>query len=99
MAAKHIARVSGAARLHLAWAVLDHDLTVRQVRSIASDINDGVDIEQALATHGECPLGEITLRLDRDIYSELRRRASLQDVSPGEIVDDILLEQFRGQNE
>ena len=98
-AAKHIARVSGPARLHLAWAVLDHDLTVRQVRSIASDVNDGVDIERALATHGNCSLGEITLQLDRDIYTELRRRASIEDVPPGEIVDAALLEQFRTEHE
>lgn len=38
-AAKHIARVSGRARLLLAWAVLDSDLTVRDVRAVASDIN------------------------------------------------------------
>lgn len=94
-AAKHVARVSGPARLHLAWAILDHDLTVREVRSVASAINDGMDIEEALATHGECPLGEITLRLDRDVYGELRRRASVQDTAPGELVDEALEAYFR----
>ena len=34
-AAKHIARLGGEARLLLAWAALDHDLTVRQIRSVA----------------------------------------------------------------
>jgi len=93
-AAKHIARVSGAARLHLAWAVLDHDLTVREVRSIASEVNDGTDIAEALASR-DITLGEMTVTLDRDIYGELRRRASIEDVPPGEIIDDALLRQFR----
>jgi len=93
-AAKHIARVSGTARLHLAWVVLDHDLTVREVRSIASDINDGMDIEQALASRS-IRLGEITLTLGRDVYGELRRRASIEDVEPGEIATEALLAQFR----
>jgi hypothetical protein len=93
-AAKHIARVSGAARLHLAWAVLDHDLTVREVRSIASEINDGTDIVEALASR-DITLGEMTVTLDRDIYGELRRRASIEDIPPGKIIDDALLRQFR----
>lgn len=93
-AAKHIARVSGTARFHLAWVVLDHDLTVREVRSIASDVNDGVDIGDALARRG-LQLGEIRLRLDRDVYGELRRRASIRDVEPGEIVSEALRDDFR----
>jgi hypothetical protein len=97
-AAKHIARVSGAARLHLAWAVLDHDLTVRDVRAIASDINDGTDVADALAAHG-ITLGELTLTLEPDIYGELRRQASIEDVAPGEIADEALLSEFREQTE
>jgi len=93
-AAKHIARLSGAARLYLAWAVLDHDLTVREVRSIASDVNDGVNIEVSLRERGVI-LGEIALRLDRDVYGELRRRASIEDVEPGEIANEALLAWFR----
>lgn len=93
-AAKHIARVSGAARLHLAWVVLDHELTVREVRSIASDVNDGIDIGEALRQRG-IQLGEITLTLNRDVYGELRRRASISDVEPGEIANEALLAEFR----
>lgn len=93
-AAKHIARLSGVSRLYLAWAVLDHELTVREVRSIASDVNDGSDIEQVLRRRN-IVLGEITLRLDRDVYGELRRRASIEDVHPGELANDALLSQFR----
>jgi len=93
-AAKHIARVSGTARLHLAWVTLDHDLTVREVRSIASDVNEGIPVEEALRSRG-ITLGEITLRLDQDVYGELRRRASVEDVDPGEIASEALLSQFR----
>jgi hypothetical protein len=95
-AAKHIARVSGEARLHLAWAVLDHDLTVRKVRSIASVINDGESAHQALAKEG-VRLGEITLDLPIDVYAELRRRASIANEEPGEMVGRIVAEQFRRQ--
>ena len=93
-AAKHIARVSGAARLHLAWAVLDHDLTVRDVRAIASEINDGTGVAEALRARGTT-LGELTLTLEPDIYGELRRRASIEDVPPGKIANDALLGRFR----
>jgi hypothetical protein len=92
-AAKHIARVSGEARLHLAWAVLDHDLTVRQVRSTASAVNNGADVERALADEG-INLGEIVIELPPDVYCELRRRASLEDVPPGDLVADALSTTF-----
>jgi hypothetical protein len=92
-AAKHIARVSGEARLHLAWAVLDHDLTVRQVRSVASAVNDGTDVERALADEG-VNLGEIVVELPADVYCELRRRASLEDVPPGDPIADALSARF-----
>jgi hypothetical protein len=88
-AAKHVARVSGEARLHLAWAILDHDMTVRQVRSVASDVNEGADVADALASQG-ITLGEVEVRLDRDVYCELRRRASLADAEPGELVAETL---------
>jgi len=90
-AAKHIARVGGEARLLLAWAVLDHDMTVRQVRSVASAINDGSDIRGALAAEG-IPLGEITIDLDQRTYCELRRQAALDGRNPGEMVAEALTE-------
>ena len=92
-AAKHIARVSGEARLHLAWAILDHDLTVRQVRSVASTVNDGTPIEVALRQEG-INLGEITLQLPPDVYCELRRVASLEDRAPGDLVAAVLDDHF-----
>ncbi|MEF8776277.1 MAG: hypothetical protein V5A43_07215 [Haloarculaceae archaeon] len=84
-AAKHIARVSGEARLHLAWAAIDHDMTVREVRSIASAVNDGADVETALADHG-LTLGEMSLTLPVDVYCHLRRQASLDDEAPADRV-------------
>ena len=92
-AAKHIARVSGEARLHLAFAVLDHDLTVRDVRSIASEVNGGTDVRQALATRGH-RLGELTVHLPVETYTEVRRRASMADTSPGELLGELLEAQF-----
>ena len=94
-AAKHIARVAGEARLQLAWAVLDHDLTVRQVRSVASDVNDGTSVADALAAEG-VTLGELTVELPPEVYRELRRRAALEDVEPDEIVADALRRRFDG---
>ena len=94
-AAKHIARVAGEARLQLAWAVLDHDLTVRQVRSVASEVNEGTPVADALAAEG-VTLGELTVELPPPVYRELRRRAALEDVEPDEIIADALRRRFDG---
>jgi hypothetical protein len=94
-AAKHIARVSGTARLHLAWAVLDHEMTVRQVRSVASAVSDGTGVEHALAAEGYT-LGEVTLELPAQVYCELRRRASLMDREPGNLAGEELSSAFAG---
>jgi hypothetical protein len=92
-AAKHIARVAGEARLQLAWALLDHDMTVRQVRSVASDVNDGQSVQQALRAEN-LTLGEITLELDPDVYRELRRRAAIDGQDPGDIVSELVDDQL-----
>jgi hypothetical protein len=92
-AAKHIARVSGEARFLLAWAVLDHDLTVRQVRSAASNVNDGLSVEHALAADG-VDLGHVEVELPLSTYRELRRRATLDDVDPDEVVAGALDDYF-----
>lgn len=93
-AAKHIARVAGDARFQLAWAAVDNDLTVREIRAIASAINDGTDPEDALAEHG-VTAGEITVRMPIGSYRELRREAAFEGVSPGEVIDRALTEYFR----
>lgn len=92
-AAKHIARVAGEARYQLAWASLDHDLTVREVREIASEVNDGVTVERALENRGFQP-STLEVTLPAAVYRELRRRAALDDVDPDAIVDDALRERF-----
>ena len=92
-AAKHIARVGGEARLQLAWAALDADMTVRQVRSVASDVNDGASVAEAL-DHGDITLGELTLTLPPETYRELRRRAALEDLEPDTLVADALDRRF-----
>ncbi|WP_254839526.1 DUF7119 family protein [Natronomonas marina] len=90
-AAKHIARVAGESRFLLAWAALDHDLTVREVRSIASRVNDGESVESALAAEG-IDLGELQVSLPPATYRELRRHAALEDVPPEEVVVEALEE-------
>ena len=92
-AAKHIARVAGEARLLLAWAAIDGDLTVREVRSVASAVNDGTPIEEALAEH-DVTLGQLEVTLSPTTYRDLRRRASIDDVEPGRIVTDALEQYF-----
>ncbi|WP_266079670.1 DUF7119 family protein [Haladaptatus caseinilyticus] len=84
-AAKHIARVGGDARFYLAWAILDNSLTVRDVRSIVSEINDGTPAERALYNHGVTS-GEVTLSLPPEVYRELRREAALADEEPEAVV-------------
>lgn len=88
-AAKHIARVSGVDRYDLAWAVVDADLTVRQVRRIAGEIDKDTSAAAALSAHGIEP-GWIGLSLPLEIYRELRRRASIENRDPGEIVAEAL---------
>ena len=92
-AAKHIARVGGEARLLLAWATLDGGLTVREVRSVASAVNDGTPIDQALAEH-DVRLGQLEITLSPTTYRDLRRRASIDGVDPGAIVSEALEEYF-----
>ncbi len=92
-AAKHIARVGGAARLDLAWATLDHDLTVREVRSLASRINDGVPADEALREAG-VDLGDVELSLPVEEYRELRREASMRNEAPGDVLAETLAERY-----
>jgi hypothetical protein len=95
-AAKHIARVAGEERFLLAWAVLDNDLTVRDVRAAASAINDGTPVERALRAHGVTP-GELSLSLPTANYRELRRRASLEGVEPDEVIAEALEAYLEGK--
>lgn len=86
-AAKHIARLAGTARFLVAWATIDHDLSVAEVRAVTSAVSSGTSVEEALEAQG-LDLGRITVRLPADIYRELRRRASLANRP----LDDLLVE-------
>ncbi|GAB7009751.1 DUF7119 family protein [Halorubrum trueperi] len=88
-AAKHIARLGGPDRYLVAWAAIDGDLTVREVRSIASAVNDGSDVEAAVREAG-VDLGHVGLDLPLDTYVELRRRASNRNAEPGDLVAEAL---------
>jgi hypothetical protein len=88
-AAKHIARVDGEARLLLAWATVDHNLTVREIRTVASTVNNGATIEEALAQEGY-QLGKLTLTLHEDAYCKLRKHAALNTATPSEMVTQAL---------
>ncbi|ERH09756.1 MAG: hypothetical protein J07HX64_01517 [halophilic archaeon J07HX64] len=88
-AAKHIARVSGTDRLHLAWAILDHGLTVREVRTVASEVGDGATVRGALDGRG-LTLGELTVQLPVPAYTELRQRCSLENKDPGTVLGTLI---------
>lgn len=88
-AAKHVARVTGNARFLLAWAILESDLSVREVRTIASSVTNGKPIERALEDHGVRP-GYLSVHLPVDLYRELRREASLSNTQPDDIIADAL---------
>ncbi|ESP87300.1 DUF7119 family protein [Candidatus Halobonum tyrrellensis] len=88
-AAKHVARVDGEARFALAWAALDDDLTVREVQTMASAVNEGADPETVLREHGVEP-GRVELGLPFDAYRRLRVHASMENRDPGEVVADAL---------
>ncbi|QAU13211.1 hypothetical protein EKH57_11005 [Halorubrum sp. BOL3-1] len=92
-AAKHVARLGGRDRYLLAWATIDGGLTVREVRAVASAVNDGAEVEGAVRDAG-VELGRLQVRLPADTYVELRRRASMETVEPGEIVADAVDEYF-----
>jgi len=97
-AAKHVARVDGDARFLLAWAALDHGLTVKEVRTIASAVNDGASIEAALADHDALP-GRKNVSLPINLYHDLRLSAAAElrelDEIIAEAVEDWLANQRR----
>ncbi|EJN58354.1 DUF7119 family protein [Halogranum rubrum] len=97
-AAKHIARVPGEARFTLAWATIDSDLTVREVRAIASEVNDGADPLDALQSYGVTP-GRLTLDVPPELYNELRRRSSVENRAPGDVVAEALTDYFEEPSE
>lgn len=96
-AAMHVARVEGDARLLLAWAILDAELTVDEVRRVASDVVSGRPIEAALRDRGVI-LGEMTVTLPVETYRDLRRMACLRRETPGDVVAS-MFERYRSAPE
>jgi len=88
-AAKHIARVGGDDRYALAWATLEHGLTVREIRRLASEVGDGRSVEAALDDRG-LTFGRMGLTLPPAQYIELRRRASIENREPDDLVAEAL---------
>jgi len=88
-AAKHVARVHGDARYLLAWAVVDDDLTVREIRAAASAVADGADPADALREQGADP-GRLAVSLPVDVYRRLRAHATATDSDPDGVVADAL---------
>ena len=88
-AAKHIARVAGDDRYALAWATLEHELTVREIRRLASEVGNGTDIENALSER-DLTFGRLDVTIPPDQYIELRRRASVENRAPDGLVADAL---------
>lgn len=86
-AAMHIARVTGDARLVLTGAILDNDLTVDQVRMIASEVREGRPIDRVLEAYDVTP-GEITVVLPLPLYRQLHRVACLEYENPDELLAD-----------
>lgn len=74
-AAQHVARVEGDARFLLAWAIIDQDLSVREVRSIASTVNEGEPIQEVLERFDALP-GQKHISISTDKYHELRLAAA-----------------------
>ena len=89
-AAQHIARVKGDARFLLAWAIIDHDLSVRDVRSIVTQVSSGTPMRTALEEADAVP-GQREVTIPLDLYHELRLEAATQVRD----VDEILAEAVR----
>jgi len=88
-AAKHVARLEGVARLTVAFAAVDGDLGVREVRSVVGEVGSGVPVAAALRSVGVTP-GELTVEVPLDAYRAVRRRAVLEDRPPGAVLADAL---------
>jgi hypothetical protein len=69
--------------------VVDADLTVRQVRRIAGEVDGDTSAAAALQANGIDP-GRIELSLSLEVYRELRRRASVENRDPDEMVSEAL---------
>lgn len=90
-AAKELARLRGTDRFVIAWTILDHDITVDEVRRIVTRINNGESIEATLGQM-EIPPGSITVTLPLDVYRDFRRHVGRQNNTPDTVITTVLKE-------
>lgn len=90
-AAKHIARLEGAARYDVAWATIDHDLSVREIRTIVTEIANGRSPATVLEEH-DADLGHLDVALSPKTYRAIRRLAAMDGVDPGDVIDEAIEE-------
>jgi hypothetical protein len=88
-AAQHVARVQGDARFMLAWAISDQDLSVRDVRSIASTVNDGEPVQKVLERFDALP-GQKELAISTETYHELRLAATKEAGDLDTIIEEAI---------
>jgi hypothetical protein len=88
-AAKELARLRGPNRFVIAWTLLDHDITVDEVRRIVTRINNGESIETALETMNITP-GSLTITLPVPVYREFRRLVGKHNTTPDHIITQVL---------
>lgn len=90
-AAKHIARLEGTDRCSLAWAAVDQELTVREVRRIVSERSARDSLEAVLSRHG-IELGRLEVALEPEVYRRLRRAAAMERSEPDAVIAAALRE-------
>lgn len=95
-AAKELARLPGSERFVIAWSILDHDITVDEVRRIVTRINNGESIESALEAMDITP-GSVTVQLSLPVYREFRRIVGIQNTTPDHVVTSLLAEWIQTQ--
>jgi hypothetical protein len=68
--------------------VIDHDLSVREVRDVVGDVHDGNSLDAALEQRGYT-LGEMTVTLPNRTYCLLRQEASRNEQTPGDTIAEL----------
>ncbi len=95
-AAKELARLPGSERYVIAWTILDHDITVDEVRRIVTRINNGKSVESALEVMDITP-GSFTVQLPLPVYREFRRHIGIQNETTDHVVTSLLEEWIQTQ--
>ena len=90
-AAQHVARLEGRDRYLLAWAIMDHDLSVREVRDVVRAVRDGEPLKAALEPFDAVP-GRTEVELPIDLYHELRLAAAREVRDVDELLGEAVAE-------